>query len=192
MKSEITNITKAINRLSYTTANQNKCNSTDAEALNFIIDFVNNANEKAFNENQLYSKLYADALRENFNFFNCIEIANEKINKTLNKTLSELIYNLQEDLNAIYFENYLEKKGIKDVFLGKFGFDKSYYKEDLKKFFEANKTEILKIRDDNKEIYKNIPREELIKSFEIYDYNEVYDLFKTNATLSFNKFKNLK
>lgn len=46
MKTEKTTIENAISRLSYLVENGNKPNETDAEALNFIIDFVKSASEK--------------------------------------------------------------------------------------------------------------------------------------------------
>ena len=46
MKTEITTIENAISRLPYLVENGNKSKEIDAEALNFIIDFVKSASEK--------------------------------------------------------------------------------------------------------------------------------------------------
>ena len=143
MKTEITTIAKAISRLSYTTANQNKCNSTDVDALNFIIDFVNKTNEKAFNENQLYCKLYADALIENFRYYNYIEIANKKLNKKLEESLQNKIEGLAFELQVDYLTSFFERKGLKNEWQGLL-FEKNYIcLKSLKNHFEQNKENIL-------------------------------------------------
>ncbi len=192
MKTEITTIAKAINRLSYTTANGNKCNSTDIEAVNFIIDFVNNANEKAFNENQLYCKLYAEALIENFRYYNYIEIANKKLNKKLEETLETKIQGLAFELQVDYLTSFFQRKGLKNEWQGLL-FEKDFLcLKTLKNHFEQNKENILNINSQNKEIYSNIDFNEFLEVYNFWTFDKVFDLFKKNATLSFNKFKNMK
>lgn len=192
MKLEITTIAKAINRLSYTTANGNKCNSTDVEALNFIIDFVNNTNEKAFNENQLYCKLYAELLIENFRYYNFIEIANKQLNKKLDEPLETKIQKLAFEMQVDYLTGYFERKGLKNEWQG-FLFEKDFFElKSLKNHFENNKENILNINSENKEIYAKIDFNEFLEVYNFWTYEKVFDLFKTNATLSFNNFKNLK
>lgn len=192
MKKEITTIAKAINRLSYTTANSNKCNSTDVDALNFIIDFVNTTNEKAFNENQLYAKLYADALIENFRYYNYIEIANKKLNKKLEESLQTKIEGLAFELQVDYLTSYFERKGVKDEWASIIFRKDIICLKTLKNHFEQNKENILLVNSENKEIYSKIDFNEFLEVYNFWTYEKVFDLFKTNATLSFNKFKNLK
>lgn len=51
------NLLKAMNRLSYTVSNGHKCNDTDVDALNFVIDWVNKEKEERLCRNHHFAKL---------------------------------------------------------------------------------------------------------------------------------------
>lgn len=76
----------AIKRLGYTISNQNKPNQTDAEAINEIIRFTNNAFSNSVNDNLLFAKLLAIDLKRRY------LICNQDINETL-KSLSRDLKN---------------------------------------------------------------------------------------------------
>jgi hypothetical protein len=187
---EIKTLKNAIDRLAYTTSKGNKSNETDVIALNKIIDFVNNANEKVVNENHLFVKLYADALIENFRYYNCIEMANKQLNKKLEQSIETKIMKLAFELQVDYLTDYFANKGLKDVWAG------TIFKKDiiclksLKNHFEKNKENVLLIESQNKEIYSKIDFKEFQEVYNFWTYEKVLDIFKTNVSLSFNQFKN--
>ena len=51
------NIGQSINRLSYTIKNQNKPNTSDVNALNEVIKFINQTTKEEINNNELFAKL---------------------------------------------------------------------------------------------------------------------------------------
>lgn len=51
------NLLKAINRLTYTVSNGNKCNDTDITALNSVIDWINRQKEERIFHNHHFAKL---------------------------------------------------------------------------------------------------------------------------------------
>jgi hypothetical protein len=186
---EIKTLKHAIDRLAYTTSKGNKSNETDVIALNKIIDFINNANEKVVNENHLYCKLYADALIENFRYYNYIEIANKRLNKKLDEPLELKINKLAFELQVDYLTDYFDNKGLKEEWTGIIFEKEIICLKTLKTHFEQNKDNILLINDKNKEIYSKINFKEFQDVYNFWSYDKVYELFKTNASLSFNKFK---
>jgi hypothetical protein len=187
---EIKTLKNAIDRLAYTTSNGNKSNETDVTALNKIIDFVNNANEKVVNENQLYCKLYADALIENFRYYNYIEIANKKINKSLNESIEIKIMKLAFELQTDYLTDYFENKGLKEAWCNILFRKDIICLKTLKNHFEKNKENIFLINENNKEIYSKIDFKEFQDVYNFWTFEKVFELFQTNASISFNKFKN--
>jgi hypothetical protein len=187
---EIKTLKNAIDRLAYTTSKGNKSNETDVIALNKIIDFVNNANQEVVNQNKLYCKLYADAVIEKFRYYNYIEIANKKINKSLEEPLELKIMKLAFELQVDYLNDFFENKGVKDEWTGVIFKKDIICLKTLKNHFEQNKENIFLINENNKEIYSKIDFKEFEEVYNFWSYEKVFNLFKTNAALSFNKFKN--
>jgi hypothetical protein len=60
----------------------------------------------------------------------------------------------------------------------------------LKNHFEKNKENIFLINENNKEIYSKIDFKEFQDVYNFWTFEKVFELFQTNASISFNKFKN--
>lgn len=76
-------IKEAINRLGYTISKQNKPNTTDADALNSIIEFINLSNKEVVKENELLSKMYCFVLKEFLFYYKNVNFAAKQINKDI-------------------------------------------------------------------------------------------------------------
>jgi len=106
---------EAIQRLSFTVSKQNKPNSTDAEALNKIMEYVNNSIKKEVNENELFAKLYVYSLiKETVFYKGDIDMAQKRINEVLRKSLYSIYESHRDNFNAISFNNYLHENGLSD------------------------------------------------------------------------------
>jgi len=106
---------EAIQRLSFTVSKQNKPNTTDAEALNKILEYVNGTIKKEVNENELFAKLYVYSLINETVFYKGdIDLAQKRINEILRKSLYSLYETHRDNFNAISFNNYLLENGLSD------------------------------------------------------------------------------
>jgi hypothetical protein len=108
-------IKEAIQRLSFTVSKQNKPNTTDAEALNKILEYVNATIKKEVNENELFAKLYVYSLINETVFYKGdIDLAQKRINEILGKSLYSLYESHRDNFNALSFNNYLLQNGLSD------------------------------------------------------------------------------
>jgi len=106
---------EAIQRLSFTVSKQNKPNSTDAEALNKLLEYVNGSIKKEVNENELFAKLYVYLLLNETIFFKGdVDMAQKSISKVLEKSLYSLYEIHRDSYNAISFNNYLLENGLSE------------------------------------------------------------------------------
>jgi len=106
---------EAIQRLSFTVSKQNKPNSTDAEALNKILEYVNGTIKKEVNENELFAKLYVYSLINETVFYKGdINMAQKRINEVLRKSLYSIYESHRDNFNAISFNNYLHENGLSE------------------------------------------------------------------------------
>jgi hypothetical protein len=92
-------------------------------------------------------------------------------------------------LQVDYLTDYFDNKGLKEEWTGIIFEKEIICLKTLKTHFEQNKDNILLINDKNKEIYSKINFNEFQDVYNFWSYDKVYELFKTNASLSFNKFK---
>lgn len=105
----------AIQRISFTVSKQNKPNATDAEALNKILEYLNNSIKKEVNENDLFAKLYVYSLINETVFYNGdIDNAQVKINEILAKPLESLYETHRINFNAIALNNFLHENGLSE------------------------------------------------------------------------------
>jgi hypothetical protein len=101
--------TESIKRLSFTISKQNKPNATDAEALNKIIQFVNQTSKETIQENRLFAKVYIFLLQELSVYYKSVDLANREINKILSLNSVEILCkDLTAKLNQIESQRYLE------------------------------------------------------------------------------------
>jgi hypothetical protein len=104
---------EAIQRISFTVSKQNKPNATDAEALNKILEYLNNSIKKEVNENDLFAKLYVYSLINETVFYKGdVDTAQLKINEILAKPLESLYETHRINFNAIALNNFLQDNGL--------------------------------------------------------------------------------
>jgi hypothetical protein len=100
---------EAINRLGYTISKQNKPNSTDADALNSIIEFVNLSNKQVIKDNELLAKMYCFVLKDFLFYYKNVNFASKQINKDiLSKPLQYHLECLKINLDTNELTNFLE------------------------------------------------------------------------------------
>jgi len=100
----------AIKRLSYTISKQNKPNSTDADALNSIIEFMNLSNKQVIKDNELLAKMYCFVLKDFLFYYKNVNFASKQINKDiLSKPLQYHLECLKINLDTNELTNFLEE-----------------------------------------------------------------------------------
>lgn len=144
-------------------------NQNDIDALNKVIDYINNSVKKEINENELFAKLYVKTLTD---YLTCLNNDVDASQKVISQLLNEPLINLYEKFRLRYntyaFDNFLKENGV--------DFNKhplSYTKEEE----EINK-EATKHKDW--ELYAN----------GIMDISEVEMQLNWIITLTLNNFKN--
>jgi hypothetical protein len=106
---------EAIQRLSFTVSKQNKPNATDAEALNKILEFLNNSIKREINENEMFAKLYVYLLFNEVIFYKGdVDMSQAKINDVLKQPLIDLYENFRMSFNAIALNNFLHENGLSE------------------------------------------------------------------------------
>jgi len=106
---------EAIQRLSFTVSKQNKPNATDAEALNKILDYLNNSIKKEINENEMFAKVYVYLLFNEVMFYKGdVDMSQAKINDVLKQPLIDLYENFRMSFNAIALNNFLHENGLSE------------------------------------------------------------------------------
>ena len=110
------NIAQSINRLSYTIKNQNKPNTSDANALNEIIKFINQTTKEEVNKNELFAKLYVMNLITQLRLVSNLELAQKNVHKILKMNLYSLYEHCRQDINIVELKDYFNVKGMKDAY----------------------------------------------------------------------------
>lgn len=104
----INTITKAINRITWRlTSNHWKANQTDEDAINYIIKFANNHNEKQLQNNELFAKLYIYVYKSFLTHYNATvfdDIPQKELHKLLDKSIQHHVEEFRQALNES--ENY--------------------------------------------------------------------------------------
>jgi len=166
-------IKEAINRLGYTISKQNKPNSTDADALNSIIDFINNTNKVEVQENKLFAKLYIMNFITQMRIVRDFDLAQSNVNKILKMPLDGLYNEFRKEANVLEIKNYFESKGLKDTWSMMSSFD-------LKENFKANT-----------EMCDKIDAKEFLAVCDMWSEENIYNNLNATITLAINTYKNL-
>lgn len=106
------NIKESIKRLGFTISKQNKPNSTDADALNTIIEFVNNTTKEEVNQNELFAKLYVMNFITQMRIVRDFDLAQKNVHKILKMSLTGLYTEFRREANVLEIKNYFENLGL--------------------------------------------------------------------------------
>jgi hypothetical protein len=90
---------EALSRLAFTMQKQNKPNSTDIEAFNKLLWFVNESIEQNPNKNICFAKLYIFNLIHYIKYYQSIDIAQQKLHEVLDLDIESLYTELMNELN---------------------------------------------------------------------------------------------
>lgn len=158
------NLIQAIKRLSFTTSNGNKANDSDVDALNVIIQWINNEKEKRINENRYFGKMVIYTYLRELDHFQDSNLAERKIHDILERPLEYwydrirlnfIMRELEITYGVLGFENTAE---IWDKHKG----NNSYFNMD------SIRTDVL---ESNEVLKKN--KDELIKSLLTWPQKEI-------------------
>jgi hypothetical protein len=108
-------ITKAIQRFTWRFKNGWKANENDLEALNTIIDFINNKHNAQLANNEVAFKLYITAFSWFIDHYKTDvfdSIPQKELHKLLNTPLEPFIKRFTDKINSRALEGVLKEKGI--------------------------------------------------------------------------------
>lgn len=106
-------VEKALNRIAWRLKNGWMANQNDVDALNSIIEFVNQKQKEQINYNQLFAKLYVHLYGEYLKYYDATVFDKEpqiELNKILEKSLVQIIQDFRKDLNES--ERYLNRRNL--------------------------------------------------------------------------------
>lgn len=138
----------AIKRLGFTISKQNKPNATDVDALNAIIDFINNTSKTEVQENRLFAKLYIMNFITQMRLVRDFNLAQSNVNKILKMPIEGLYNEFRKEANVLEIKNYFDSKGLKDTWSMSENFNlKENFKHNTKICQQTNPDEFLSICD---------------------------------------------
>ena len=114
------NIQKALNRITWRFKNpQIKINESkitineeDINAIDFLINWIDQQKKETINHNQLFAKLYCYALSNEIEFYKDVRFANKKLQEKLNEPIENHYDKIVSDLNRLELTKYMQSKGI--------------------------------------------------------------------------------
>jgi len=166
-------LSESIKRLGFTISKQNKPNSTDADALNSIIEFINNVNKTEVQENKLFAKLYIMNFITQMRIVRDFDLAQSNVNKILKMPIDGLYNEFRKEANVLEIKNYFESKGLKDTWSLSNDFD-------LKENFKHNT-----------ELCNNIDAKEFLEVCDLWSEENIYNNLNATITLALNTYKNV-
>jgi len=166
-------LSDSIKRLGFTISKQNKPNSTDADALNSIIEFINNVNKTEVQENKLFAKLYIMNFITQMRIVRDFDLAQSNVNKILKMPIDGLYNEFRKEANVLEIKNYFESKGLKDTWSLSNDFN-------LKENFKHNT-----------DICNKIDSKEFLEVCDLWSEENIYNNLNATITLALNTYKNL-
>lgn len=109
-------ITKAVERIQWRMKNGWKPNANDIEAINGIIDFVNQKHQRQINDYQLFAKLYIFVYSEflsNYKTTVFDNVAQVELHRLLEKPIEHHIEDFRKTLNDSGLYQRMESNGFK-------------------------------------------------------------------------------
>lgn len=166
---------EAIKRLSFTISKQNKPNTTDADALNSIIEFINNSNKQVVQDNLLLAKMYVFVLKEFINHYQDVNYASKQINSDiLNKPLEYQLELLTMQLQSNEINQFFKSLDLKPTWVAGQTLDEIVINEEI-----------------NKESLSKVDAIKFKEVAETWNSQNVISNFEFNFNLALNTFKNV-
>ena len=164
---------EAIKRLSFTISKQNKPNTTDADALNSIIEFINNSNKQVVQDNLLLAKMYAFVLKEFINHYQDVNYASKQINSDiLKKPLDYQLELLTMQLQSNEINQFFKILDLKPTWVAGQTLDEIVINEEINKE-SLSKVDVIKF----KEVAETWNSQNVISNFE-FNFNLALNTFK--------------
>ena len=164
---------EAIKRLSFTISKQNKPNTTDADALNSIIEFINNSNKQVVQDNLLLAKMYAFVLKEFINHYQDVNYASKQINSDiLNKPLDYQLELLTMQLQSNEINQFFKILDLKPTWVAGQTLEEIAINEEINKE-SLSKVDVIKF----KEVAETWNSQNVISNFE-FNFNLALNTFK--------------
>ncbi|WP_188439745.1 hypothetical protein [Planktosalinus lacus] len=89
-------------------------NDNDCNALNFIVDWINNEKKQIVKDNVLLTKCYVLLLEHETIKFQEVNFASKQLNKKLHKVdLEQIFEEFRDYLNLLEYQTFLKKHGLK-------------------------------------------------------------------------------
>lgn len=160
---------QAINRLYFRIENgMPKANENDLEAVNTIVDWVNEMQKKTIAENIPFTKMYVCLFTNYLVFYKDLKIAQKELHRVLETPTKQLYYDFLNNLNNQELEMFYENLGIEVKHPATQSEDEK--KDAMQKFQE------------NKELF-------LKHSFGLREFEEVRQNLNIQVSLAFNKYQ---
>jgi len=115
-KKNIMTIEKSLQRIHWRVSKGDsyKPNENDIEAINFMVEWVNNQKEKTIQQNRLFAKIYAYALIQELEFYKDIEFASNNLCNVLSSPLELLYKKFQASFNRMKLNEFRRSVGLSE------------------------------------------------------------------------------
>ncbi len=118
------NLKEAVSRCRFTISKGYKANEKDADAFNFIMEYLSKTQEKTVQEHLLFAKLYTFVLQEFVVHYNDLDTANKKLNQLISEPFDMRIDFLlrqlkQNEVTTVFADPMLKNKDhiqLKEIF----------------------------------------------------------------------------
>lgn len=173
------NLLQAIKRLSYTVGNSNKCNDTDIDALNVIIEWVNKEKEESVNANRYFGKIVISYYIELLHYHRWDNFIVEKvIQEILEQPIDNWVFKFKQNMNTKAWLDSAATVGIIDDYEEMIN-NNGITDERKKQIMDNNK----KVMRENKDL--------LIKSINPWTDDEIKSKINHFISELLNKYGNL-
>lgn len=133
-------IEKAINRINWRFKNENIkineskiiINELDIEAVEFLVNWVNQQKKETLMDNLLFAKIYCYCLSHEIEFYKDIKFSTNKLNDELIKPIEHHYLKICDDLNKLELDNFCKEVGIINDHLERINLKQTGNEEKLK------------------------------------------------------------
>ena len=120
IKNESMNIQKAIQRIEWRFKNENvkineskiTINELDVNAVEFLVEWINNQKRESLTRNELFAKFYVYSLENELEFYKDVEFATKRLTEVASQPIENRYDKIHEKLNKIAYKSFCKEKGI--------------------------------------------------------------------------------